>query len=170
MRTTRARRSATHRQPRGPQLSHRAEVQWLDLVLHADFAGLAARVDVHAKIFFRQADDVFVGALLGNLHHAAANFQVTIGIFGAAMEMATRGSRRTFLSLRRPRAELNMMKPPSRSTQIGVTCGVPSAFNVARLPNAFLLNKSAWESGIVTGIFFSLRALGMADVPERVSI
>src|SRR5262245_16176154 len=47
-------------------------------------------------------------------------------------ESETRGSRRRFSSFTRPIAVLNMMRSPSRSIHIGVTCGDPSVFSVAR--------------------------------------
>src|SRR5215472_10662534 len=67
--------------------------------------------------------------------------------------MATRGSRRMLLSLTRPLAELTRTCLPSKSTQTGVTCGLPSFISVLRLPKACFSNRSAYFSGINSLIF-----------------
>src|SRR6184192_3240223 len=55
-----------------------------------------------------------------------------------------------FLSFTRPRAELTRMYLPSKSNQIGVTCGPPFGITVARLANAFfVVTRSRNSGGIV---------------------
>src|ERR1700740_1650720 len=68
------------------------------------------------------------------------------------MDRATRGSRRIFLSFTRPRAELIRTCLPSKSTQTGVTCGLPSELRVLRLAKAFFLNRSLYLSGTCVGM------------------
>src|SRR5713226_1875937 len=64
----------------------------------------------------------------------------------------TRGSRRTLRSFCRPLAELKITCWPSKSTQTGVTCGLPSGINVPRLAKARFWNKSAYFSGMTSDI------------------
>src|SRR3954469_9135335 len=62
--------------------------------------------------------------------------------------MATRGSRRIFLSFCLPRAVFTSTRSPSKSTHTGVTCGLPSGMSVARLANARFVKRSRYLSGI----------------------
>src|ERR1700723_1596175 len=66
--------------------------------------------------------------------------------------MATRGSRRTFLSFWRPLAELKMMCSPSKSHHTGVTCGLPLGIRVPRLAKARFWKRSRYFSGMTSGI------------------
>src|SRR3954464_4821313 len=73
--------------------------------------------------------------------------------------MATRGSRRMFLSFWRPRAVFTSTRSPSKSTHTGVTCGLPSGMTVARLANARLVKRSRYLSGIDCDMSSSLLEL-----------
>ena len=76
----------------------------LDFVQDADFAGLAVGIFVDAEILLGHFVDLLGGAFFGDFNDTSADFQIAVGI--RARE--TRGSRRTFLSFWRPRAELKM--------------------------------------------------------------
>src|SRR5246500_2239931 len=60
--------------------SHYRGVFGFDLVEDADFAGLAVRILIDAKVLFGELVDAVVGAVLGDLGDAAADFQIAIGI------------------------------------------------------------------------------------------
>ena len=62
-----------------------------------------------------------------------------------------------------PRAELKRTDPPTKSHQIGVTCGVPSGIKVARLAKARFANKSWNFSGISV-------AMGETSLSKKASI
>src|SRR5579872_368883 len=75
------------------------------------------------------------------------------------LAIATRGSRRIFLSFWRPRAVFTSTRSPSRSTHTGVTCGLPSGMSVARLANARLVKRSRYLSGMDCDMSSSLLEL-----------
>src|SRR5215467_11781611 len=82
--------------------------------------------------------------------------------------MATRGSRRTFLSFCRPRAELKITCSPSKSHHTGVTCGRPSGIRVPRLAKAFFWKRSRYFSGITLDMAAPLRGFReIIDAPRR---
>src|SRR5579883_1858252 len=61
-------------------LTHGGRVFGLDLVDHADFPGLGIGILVNAQVFLGHFVDVLAGALLGDLGHAAANFEVAVRV------------------------------------------------------------------------------------------
>src|SRR5262249_62322386 len=64
-----------------PPLSHHRRMLRLDLIEHANFAGLAVRIFVHAEIFLGELVDAIVGAFLSDLNDTAANFEIAIRVF-----------------------------------------------------------------------------------------
>src|SRR5205809_1371715 len=79
------------------------------------------------------------------------------------MESATCGFRSRLRCFTRPRAVFTSTCVPSKSTQTGVTCGLPSELRVARLAKAGFLNRSLCVAGIVAAIVASLLS---PDYPE----
>src|SRR5438045_1178793 len=82
------------------------------------------------------------------------------------MATETRGSRLTFLSFCRPRAELKMTWSPSKSHQTGVTCGRPSGMRVARLAKARFWKRSLYFSGMACDMNSS-KKLNRWEIIER---
>src|ERR1700675_3559458 len=62
--------------------AHGGRVLGLHLINHANFTRLRVGIFVYAQVFLRQFVNVIVGALLGNLGHAATNLEIAIWIFG----------------------------------------------------------------------------------------
>src|SRR5712692_7541862 len=61
-------------------LTHGGKMFRLNFVDDTDFARLAIGILVLAKIFLRQAVNMFVGALFGDLRDPAADLQIAIGV------------------------------------------------------------------------------------------
>src|SRR4029077_15806392 len=61
-------------------LSHYRGVFGFDLVEDADFAGLAVRILIDAKVLLGELVDAVVGAIFGDFRDAAADFQIAIRI------------------------------------------------------------------------------------------
>src|ERR1700733_1549369 len=61
-------------------LAHHRGVLGLYFVNDAHFAGVAVGIFVDAEIFLGQLVDVSAGAFFGDLDHAAADFEVAVGI------------------------------------------------------------------------------------------
>jgi hypothetical protein len=84
-----------------------------------------------AEVFPGQHLDVVGGALRGHIYYPSAHLEVAYGLSGSETATATRGSRSTFLTLRKPCTLFMSTCSPSVSTQVWVSCGEPSAIVVA---------------------------------------